>query len=358
MAARASLRKVAFQLSLDALYFTGAFRALRGCCAGAGVILTLHHVRPARADAFQPNRSLEVTPEFLDSAIETLSRRGLEFVSLDELHRRLRRGSLRDRVVCLTFDDGYRDNLEWAYPVLRRRQVSFTIFVASDLADRRGHMWWHTLEEAVSAHDDVTITIGGTQRTFVCRNLAEKNAAVQAIHRALGDLPNEAAVREAVDTFAARMGIDPAAQCAAACMSWGELAVLATDPLVTIGAHTMSHPRLGKLGRADARREMQGGAARIEAMLGIRPRHFAYPFGDEAAAGPREFALAAELGFKTAVTTRPGVLTINHRDRLTALPRISLNGEYQRLRHLRVLESGVATAAWHKWRRFRLASAG
>jgi peptidoglycan/xylan/chitin deacetylase (PgdA/CDA1 family) len=103
---------------------------------------------------------------------------------------------------------------------------------------------------------------------------------------------------------------------------------------------------------------MQEGAARIQAMIGIRPRHLAYPFGDEAAAGPREFALAAELGFKTAVTTRPGVLTANHRDRLTALPRISLNGEYQRLRHLRVLESGVATAAWNNWRRFRLASAG
>ncbi|MBN8955411.1 MAG: polysaccharide deacetylase family protein [Rhizobiales bacterium] len=358
MAARASLRKAAFQLSLDALYFTGAFRALRGRCAGAGVILTLHHVRPARRDAFQPNRSLEVTPEFLDGVIETLGRQGLEFIGLDELHRRLRHGSLRDRVACLTFDDGYRDNLEWAYPVLRRHRVPFAIFVASDLADRRGHMWWRTLETAVSAHDDVTITIGGTQRTFICRSLAEKIVTVQAIHRALGNLPSETAVREAVDTFAARMGIDPAAQCAAVCMGWEELAMLAADPLVMIGAHTMSHPRLAKLGRADARHEMQEGAARIEAMIGIRPRHLAYPFGDEAAAGPREFALAAELGFKTAVTTRPGVLTVSHRDRLTALPRISLNGEYQRLRHLRVLESGVATAAWNNWRRFRLAAAG
>ncbi len=69
------------------------------------------------------------------------------------------------------------------------------------------------------------------------------------------------------------------------------------------------------------------------------------------AAGPREFALARELGFKTAVTTRPGVLFPEHRERLMALPRISLNGEFQRLRYLKVLTSGAATALWNRFQR-------
>jgi peptidoglycan/xylan/chitin deacetylase (PgdA/CDA1 family) len=358
MSARTFLRKAAIRLTLDALYFSGASRILRGRCGGAGVILTLHHVRPARADAFQPNRSLEVTPEFLDEVIDALRRQGLEFVSLDEMHRRLCRGHLRDRFVCLTFDDGYRDNLEWAYPILRHHRVPFAVFVASDFADHRGHLWWRTLEQALSTNDHVTIAIEGMQRTFICRTPAAKEATVQAIHRALGDLPSEVAMRAVVDKFANRMGIDTAGQCAAACMDWDELASLAADPLVTIGAHTLSHPRIGKLALADARREMEASAARIETMIGIRPRHFAYPFGDAAAAGPREFALAAEIGFKTAVTTRPGVLSASDRERLTALPRISLNGNYQRLRHLRVLESGAATAAWHSLRLLKAASPG
>ncbi|MGE0751274.1 MAG: polysaccharide deacetylase family protein [Variibacter sp.] len=357
MSARTFLRKAAIRLTLDALYFSGAFRLLRGRCGGAGVILTLHHVRPVRADAFQPNRSLEVTPEFLEDVIDALRREGLEFVSLDEMHRRLCRGHPR-RFVCLTFDDGYRDNLEWAYPILRHHRVPFTIFVASDFADHRGHLWWRTIEEAVFANDHVTIAIDGTERTFICRTPAAKVATGQTIHRALNDLPSETAVRTAVDVLASRMGIDTAAQCAAACMGWDELAALAADPLVTIGAHTLSHPRLGKLAPADARHEMAASATRIETMIGLRPRHFAYPFGDTAAAGPREFALAAELGFKTALTTRPGVLSAGDRERLTALPRISLNGDYQRLRHLRVLESGAATAAWHSLRRLKAASAG
>ena len=89
----------------------------------------------------------------------------------------------------------------------------------------------------------------------------------------------------------------------------------------------------------------------IEAALSVRPQHLSYPIGDRSSAGPREFAIAAELGFKTAVTTRPGVLFAAARQCLTALPRISLNGEYQRLRYVRVLLSGSATAMWNGFRR-------
>jgi peptidoglycan/xylan/chitin deacetylase (PgdA/CDA1 family) len=77
----------------------------------------------------------------------------------------------------------------------------------------------------------------------------------------------------------------------------------------------------------------------------------AYPVGDPTSAGPREFRIAAELGFKTAVTTRPGVLFKGHRDHLTALPRISINGEFQQHRYLKVLMSGAATAMWNGFRR-------
>jgi peptidoglycan/xylan/chitin deacetylase (PgdA/CDA1 family) len=79
----------------------------------------------------------------------------------------------------------------------------------------------------------------------------------------------------------------------------------------------------------------------------VRPRHLAYPFGDETAAGPREFRIAADVGYKTAVTTRPGVIFRKHAGHLTALPRISLNGEFQRPRHARVLVSGAATGLWN-----------
>src|SRR5215469_4468147 len=126
-------------------------------------------------------------------------------------------------------------------------------------------------------------------------------------------------------------------------MTWAELAQLAADPLVTIGAHTVNHPFLAKLTRDAVRSEMDLSRSVIEAALAVRPAHLSYPIGDRTSAGPREFNIAAELGFKTAVTTRPGVLFRQHTQCLTALPRISLNGEYQSLRYVRVLLSGSAT---------------
>jgi peptidoglycan/xylan/chitin deacetylase (PgdA/CDA1 family) len=79
--------------------------------------------------------------------------------------------------------------------------------------------------------------------------------------------------------------------------------------------------------------------------------HLAYPYGDKVAAGPREFALAHGCGFKTAVTTRPGMIFPESAAHLTALPRVSLNGNYQDARILPVLTSGAATAMWNGFRR-------
>ncbi len=100
---------------------------------------------------------------------------------------------------------------------------------------------------------------------------------------------------------------------------------------------------------------MKTGADHIEMALGRRPAHFSYPFGDPGSAGRREFAMAQELGFKTAVTTRPGMIFAEHREHLMALPRISINGEYQDSRYLQVLLSGTATALWNRFRRVNAA---
>jgi peptidoglycan/xylan/chitin deacetylase (PgdA/CDA1 family) len=108
---------------------------------------------------------------------------------------------------------------------------------------------------------------------------------------------------------------------------------------------------LAKLSRRSVRSEMELSRSVIEAALAVRPEHLSYPIGDSTSAGPREFEVAAEVGFKTAVTTRPGVIFPEHAGHLTALPRISLNGDYQRVRYLRVLLSGAATAMWNGFRR-------
>ena len=110
---------------------------------------------------------------------------------------------------------------------------------------------------------------------------------------------------------------------------------------MTIGAHTLTHPMLAKHDADVARREIAGSKQRLEAELGIPIRHFAYPVGDPGSAGPRDFALVAEAGFESAVTTRPGHLFPEHAAHLHALPRVSLNGLHQNEAALRALLSGL-----------------
>jgi peptidoglycan/xylan/chitin deacetylase (PgdA/CDA1 family) len=91
--------------------------------------------------------------------------------------------------------------------------------------------------------------------------------------------------------------------------------------------------------------------ARIAQMTGVNPRHFCYPVGDPGSAAAREFALAEELGFESAVTTRPGMLFTEHGGHLHALPRLSVNGRHQSLAALEILLSGAPFALLNRGRR-------
>lgn len=162
-------------------------------------------------------------------------------------------------------------------------------------------------------------------------------------------------MRAFIRALATRTGVDWRALVQDCCMNWDELADLARDPLCTIGAHTLSHPMLAKLSEADMRREIAESRAQIEARLGVRVQHFAYPVGDPAAAGPREFAAVRELGYASAVTTRPGMLFTEHADALAALPRLSVNGNWQDASVLEVLLTGAPFALWNRGKRVNAA---
>lgn len=349
------MNKKLIRTGLEALYFSGSHFALRPLLGGVGAILTLHHVRPARRDPFQPNRLLEVTPEFLEATIVQMRRAKLDFVSLDEMHRRLVERCFWRRFVCFTFDDGYRDNFRYAYPILQRHQVPFGLYIPTSFPDGSGELWWLALEAVIAGSDRVALVMDGEERRFDCRTAEEKYEVYEALYWWLRGLPSERDLRRAVKDLCNRYRIDPFKFCRDLCMTWDELRELAADPLVTIGAHTVNHVMLRKSSDEEARAEMKMSASVIEAALGTRPRHLSYPVGDATSAAGREFGMAAELGFSTAVTTRPGVLFPEHRDHLTALPRISLNGEFQRLRYVRVLLSGAGTAINNRFRRVNAA---
>jgi peptidoglycan/xylan/chitin deacetylase (PgdA/CDA1 family) len=345
------LKKSVIRVGLETLYFSGAHALMQPFVGGVGAIVTLHHVRPPRPDRFQPNQLLEVTPRFLEKVVRKLRRRNLDLVSLDEMHRRLGEGDFKRRFVCVTIDDGYRDTLQWAYPILKTHEVPFAVYIPTSFPDRIGELWWLAIEAVVARNQRITLLIDDRERGFECATVEEKNHVYDQLYRWVRSFRTEDELRHVVRDLSVRYQVDIAAFCEELCMSWEDLGRLAADPLVTIGAHTVNHVMLAKTPERQARAEMAMSRSVIEASLGVRPDHLSYPVGDATSAGPREFRIAAELGFKTAVTTRPGVLFPAHGQHLTALPRISLNGEHQQSRYVRVLLSGAATAVWNGFRR-------
>jgi peptidoglycan/xylan/chitin deacetylase (PgdA/CDA1 family) len=345
------LRTTVIRAGLEALYLSGAHHLLRPIFAGVGAIFMLHHVRPRRADAFQPNYHLEIEPQFLRAVLSHLRAHDIEIVTMDEVHQRLAGRNFSRRFAAFTLDDGYRDNRDFALPVFREFGVCCTVYVTSDFAEGTGRLWWVALERAVAKAASIEVEIGGTALRIDAASPAAKQAAFDRLHDWLRTLPGEHDVQREVSALCRRHGIDETAIARELCLSWDELKPFSDDPLVTIGAHTVTHCNLARQSEDVALRELTASRSRIEEKLGREVLHLAYPYGDKFAAGQREFALAQAAGFKTAVTTRPGMIFPESAAHLTALQRVSLNGNYQNARILPVLTSGAATAVWNGFRR-------
>jgi len=331
---------------LSALHMTGADRLLAPFTGGTGVIFTLHHVRPEPPRDFEPNRILKITPDFLESVVVQVQELGFEIVSLDGIHERLKSGEADRPFAAFTFDDGYRDNRDFAYPIFKRHKVPLTIYLASDLCDGNGDLWWLALEEAVRRAPAITLQMDGSLRKFSTRTAAAKCKAYHEIYWWLRALPENRA-RAVVADLSRSVGFDASGLARELVMSWDEVRALAQDPLVTFGAHTKGHWALAKLSEGAAKAEMRDSIKRVAQELGRPCRHFSYPYGDADSAGLREFELAKSLGVRTAVTTRKGLLRPVHGRALTYLPRVSLNGDYQDERYVRVMLSGAPFALWN-----------
>jgi peptidoglycan/xylan/chitin deacetylase (PgdA/CDA1 family) len=338
-------KKGLFAAGFAAIESIRADRWLRWAAQGPGVILMFHRVRPWREKSFAPNRFLEITPEFLDRVITLLKHDGFDLAPLDEVPARIESKRARRPFAVITFDDGYRDNLEHAWPILKRQGAPWTVFIAPDFVEGRGRLWWLELEESIARLDILDITIGKKHLVLDTSSPRRKYAAYRQLYRRLRAGPEQES-RTVTGQLASLIDLEVSQYVAEQCAGWDEISALAQDPSVTIGSHTVSHPILLRNDSMLAAREIKDSKSMIERRLGKPVRHLAFPFGDRGSVGPREFLLAREAGYMTAVTTCPGHVWPRDANRLTALPRVSINGAYQTEAAVRALLSGVPFMAW------------
>lgn len=226
-------------------------------------------------------------------------------LALDDAARRLREGSLPERALAVTFDDGYADNHDVALPILQRHGLPATFFIATGFLDG-GRMWNDTVIESARRTALPRLDLRGicgidlgihpikspaSRRAVIDRVIAgikymetiERQAVVDAIAvRAEALLPDDLMLTSVQVQQMRRAGMQ-------------------------IGAHTVSHPILARLDREAARHEIETSKQKLEALLDERVGLLAYPNGkpDEDYTH-QAVCLARELGFEAAVSTAWG----------------------------------------------------
>jgi peptidoglycan/xylan/chitin deacetylase (PgdA/CDA1 family) len=205
----------------------------------------------------------------------------------------------RGRFVQITFDDGYIDNYEVAFPILRSNGLSGTFFVTTNFIDHGTVPWWEELAWMVRGAKGARIPafpgspgavdLGGTHLDAV--------RAMNGVHCKLTD--------EEGETFMSTLGElsgtgrAPAEDGRRLWMTWDMLREMRRGGM-TIGGHTMNHVLLSRFPREEQLREIAGCKARIEAELGEPIRTFSYPYGGKVAFNDDSRWSLAEAGFDVA----------------------------------------------------------
>lgn len=316
-------------------------RALFPKAGGRGLIFTLHHVRPDAPPAFGPNAILSVTPQFLEEAINAALELNLTPVHLHDLPALLSDPTDVRSFVAFTLDDGYRNNAQFAAPIFRKYKVPYTIFISPGLTQRTRSMWWETAEALVRQQDKFDFDFGQGTETIIAASLTQKYDAFDRLAAFVHSNDEDVAVAR-IDAAARQYGVDPLSIVDNLIMTTDELRQLVSDDAFAhMGAHTMTHVNLKRVDQARLESEIRQSISILHGFTGVKPRSFSYPYGYKSATGEREADAVVSAGIPVAVTTQPGVLSNASRDNMGLLPRVSLNGLFQKKRYVKTLVSGI-----------------
>jgi peptidoglycan/xylan/chitin deacetylase (PgdA/CDA1 family) len=262
--------------------------------------------------------------EDLESIITFLKAKGYDFISLNQLEERLADSTNRKKFAIFTFDDGYLDNLLYAYPLLKRLRVPFTIYLTSGLPDQTQCLWWFYLEDWVETGKPIDFYFAGHHFNFLCQLNHEKREAMAGLSRFLETSRPEVLTQFIKEILEPRFG-DCMEKTQTFSLTWPQIQLLSQDSLVTIASHGTAHNNCKFLTPAELKNSLHQSKARIEDKIGRPVEHFAYPFGHAAAFDENVIGMIMEAGYRTATTTLHGNIRKGHSSDLFRLPRISLN---------------------------------
>ena len=282
-------------------------RAVAPVFASGSVVLLYHR---AAHDSVDPWR-LAVQPKHLSEHLEILAAHTRPTTAAG-LQRAQASGRIPRRTTLVTFDDGYADLATEVAPRLRSAGVPATMFIVSGAIDRNREFWWDALARAVLGPERGS----GRLRLEVAGHLhrwdLEDDAQCSTVHRQVWALLRDrpATERDALaEEILAWAGLPAEARATHRTLRSAELAELAGEGLIEIGAHTANHSRLSALSPEDQQREIADSRSTLEAFVSRPVTSFAYPHGGPDDVGPGTPDRVRAAGIGSAYLATPGRLS-------------------------------------------------
>ncbi len=232
-----------------------------------GEIWCLHRVVPSRS-IYPSNRDLEITPDYFEQLVVEYKRNGFSFVTLEQLlgHQSL---LLPQKRVNVSFDDGFKDVYEEAFPILRKHNVPFTLYLTTGFPDGTADLWWIQLEKDRSVDE--------YERIMKAVYESGKPMA-EEMHRLTQTVPD--------------MNL-----CLDLALNWAEIKEMVDSGLCTVGSHTVSHPGLVRIDTKEVSSELHESKRVIEEKLSVEVAHLSYPHSMQ---DERVQRMVAEAGYTSA----------------------------------------------------------
>ncbi len=291
--------------------------------SGLGSILCFHRI--VNEEVSKLNAILEVSSKNFENQIKYLLSKNYHFISLNQIHEILINNiTPKNKFITITFDDGYADNYSIAYPILKKYNIPFTIYITTDFPDKKSIIWWYILEDIIIENNQISFEYKGSQFNYSCKNDLEKKRTFNELREFIIQT-DKSFIEEMLNCIFKDYEKNSGKYIEKLAISWDQIIEMSIDPLVTFGAHTVSHQALSKLSGIDAFQEIQNSKQIIESKINKKVEHFAYPFGSKSEFGGREIKMIKKLDIKTAVNTLPGNIFGAHKDYLQSLPRIFMS---------------------------------
>jgi peptidoglycan/xylan/chitin deacetylase (PgdA/CDA1 family) len=287
------------------------------------MILVYHRVAESTVDPWV----LGVSPTHFREHLQVLSSIANP-IPLQKLSGATSDRDLPPRPVCVTFDDGYADNLLAAKPALEAFRVPGTVFVTPGYLGIPDDLWWDEMSKLIldpaTRQDELRMRVDGKDHVYSFAPSAEpdpdtkwrawdpspgpRQAAYLEIYGLLVKL-TDAGREEAMGQLRAGAARAQADRRQHRCMTEDELRELAAGDLVEIGAHTLTHPVLSSLPPDQQEHEIAGSKRRLEDLTGRSVTSFAYPYGKKNHYTRQTMKTVEANGFACACSNFGGLVT-------------------------------------------------